>query len=203
MGIFEFKVNEIRNLTISALVLAFAFSFREFSFSLNYLLPFSKALLIIGIAFLCHELSHRTMGRSFGAYSVYKLWLPGIFLAILLAIVSKGSIIFAAPGFVQLQHIREKRWSSESLIMRNKDRGMVSLSGPLSNIVLALIFFAVYSIFNFQIFSYASLINLWLAFFNLLPFKPLDGSKVITWDRKIWLLSFVVSLIGLGGILLL
>jgi Zn-dependent protease len=29
-------------------------------------------------------------------------------------------------------------------------------------------------------------INVFIALFNLLPFPPLDGSKVIEWDKKLW-----------------
>lgn len=69
----------------------------------------------------------------------------------------------------------------------NKDRGMllVSLAGPLSNLLLAIVsaillgaFFISYpSLSKFmQMFI---LINCNLAIFNLLPIPPLDGSKIL------------------------
>ncbi|TET00912.1 MAG: site-2 protease family protein, partial [Hadesarchaea archaeon] len=33
---------------------------------------------------------------------------------------------------------------------------------------------------------WGALINLWLAFFNLLPFPPLDGEKVFLWSPAAW-----------------
>jgi len=66
-----------------------------------------------------------------------------------------------------------------------RDEALISLAGPLSNIILALL---VGIIFNFSPYklpttSYQILvnflaINLGLAYFNLLPFPPLDGSKI-------------------------
>ncbi len=79
---------------------------------------------------------------------------------------------------------------------RNPKRDMlwVSLAGPLSNILLAFIFGFIYRVFNITLFqsvnevmaqiiqfmlSYAIIINLILAFFNMLPIPPLDGSKIL------------------------
>ena len=76
---------------------------------------------------------------------------------------------------------------------RNPQRDMmvVAAAGPASNLLLALIFGIIYQfmqgappetrtgvILQF-IFSYSVVINLILAFFNLLPIPPLDGSKII------------------------
>ncbi|WP_211259700.1 site-2 protease family protein, partial [Thermococcus celericrescens] len=36
-------------------------------------------------------------------------------------------------------------------------------------------------------------VNLWLAFFNLLPFPPLDGSKVVRWNAGYWAVSIGVA----------
>ncbi len=66
------------------------------------------------------------------------------------------------------------------------DEVIVSLSGPTSNIVLALFFGLILRIFS-QYFSISLnllitiivAINLRLAIFNLLPFPPLDGSKLL------------------------
>jgi Zn-dependent protease len=36
------------------------------------------------------------------------------------------------------------------------------------------------------VFSLGAWINTWLAIFNLIPLGPLDGAKIIRWDRGIW-----------------
>ncbi|KKT32116.1 MAG: Peptidase M50 [Candidatus Moranbacteria bacterium GW2011_GWF2_44_10] len=78
--------------------------------------------------------------------------------------------------------------------LRNQKYGpaVVGAAGPLSNIFIALIFgfflkvllitgniSADFSSLAFAVFYYVILINLMLAFFNLIPFPPLDGSKLL------------------------
>lgn len=74
-----------------------------------------------------------------------------------------------------------------------KDMLWVSLAGPTSNVLLALIFGIVYRIFQSSIHTlnsnilelihsmlgFAVLINLILAFFNIIPLPPLDGSNIL------------------------
>jgi Zn-dependent protease len=63
-----------------------------------------------------------------------------------------------------------------------RDQALVSLAGPLSNFLLALITIFVLKNFNitypvfFQTFAQ---LNIVLAVFNLLPFPPLDGSHIL------------------------
>lgn len=72
-----------------------------------------------------------------------------------------------------------------------RDMMLVAAAGPISNILLALVFGIVYQVFQGAqietraeaflqfIITYSVIINLILAFFNLLPIPPLDGSKII------------------------
>ena len=42
----------------------------------------------------------------------------------------------------------------------------------------------------------SSQINTWLALFNLIPFGPLDGAKILRWNKGIWL----ITIAGAGGL---
>jgi Zn-dependent protease len=71
------------------------------------------------------------------------------------------------------------------------DMVWVALAGPISNIILALVlgitfrillefdFIEPYGLF-YKMMTLGVFINLMLAFFNLLPIPPLDGSKVVS-----------------------
>jgi len=62
----------------------------------------------------------------------------------------------------------------------------VALAGPISNMILMIIFVILYftlegSVDNFilEFLFLSGFMNLYLAFFNLLPIVPLDGSKIL------------------------
>jgi Zn-dependent protease len=69
-----------------------------------------------------------------------------------------------------------------------RDSALIALAGPLMNIVIALMLVfpirVVYTIsgtgsFSWQLLLTAITLNIVLAIFNLLPFPPLDGSKIL------------------------
>lgn len=67
--------------------------------------------------------------------------------------------------------------------LRNPKRDvlLISLSGPVSNLILAFLAFILGSYFGFNIFlNQFIFLNLTLFVFNLLPIHPLDGFKVVT-----------------------
>lgn len=71
---------------------------------------------------------------------------------------------------------------------RRKGSILVALAGPLANITLAWVFYTMHSFwpiigqfsYFMQVFFLINIqLNLGLAAFNLLPFPPLDGSKIV------------------------
>lgn len=92
-----------------------------------------------------------------------------------------------------------------------RDEILVSLAGPLSNIILAFLLIQLHKFIPIP--TIFIVINLYLAVFNLLPIPPLDGSKIlinllpeksaISWseafDRYGFILLFLLVVTGLIG----
>jgi len=183
---------ERNDLIISWFTLSVAFAFVLSDQFLNVadfgsFLPIS--FISVGTAFIFHELAHRQVAKHFGCHAEYRAWKMGLIAALALPIVTMGRFLFAAPGAVYIYGPHVTR----------KQNGLISLAGPATNIVLAALFIGtwIYSAMYFSLDPYISKllltvaqINLFLAFFNLIPFPPLDGSKIIRWDVRIWAIAF-------------
>ncbi|MBI2542800.1 MAG: hypothetical protein HYW24_01295 [Candidatus Aenigmarchaeota archaeon] len=183
-----FTKDEIRDIVISVLALVFIFSWQPFpNFGLNFgLVPYF--IVIVLVAFLLHELAHKFVARKFGLAAFYKMWPQGLLIGMLFMIFG---LKFAAPGAVVVHPYRFGRWGYRRSKLGIPEMGAIAMSGPAVNIIMA----AFFSLFQGQIFSYLTFINGWLAFFNLFPFPPLDGSKVLMWKPWIWGFMISISLV--------
>jgi len=194
----KFSRIEINHLFISIIVLTIAFSFAltrnnlitgfVYGFKLH-VFPFGiiKSFLGVLTAFFFHEFSHKFMAQRFGLWAEYRMFPRGLFLALLLGVSTP--LVFAAPGAVMFR--------GEP---RDFEMGQIAVAGPLSNIVIASITLPLY-LFVFyetpalgQIVGFICLINAVLATFNLLPFGPLDGVKVVRWNGVVWAILLIVSM---------
>ncbi len=185
---------ELRDLFISIVALGVIFSISDLS-----LTNLVASLFVVGLAFLCHELAHRETARKFGAHATYRIWPTGLLIALVLGVISGGRIIFAVPGVVYISAVKVARWKTEYTSLKNEEYGLISVAGPLANLVLSLVFLAFNSLYSWNFFAMAAMINIYIAFFNLLPVPPFDGAKVMRWDRKTWAMMFLAALVGLIG----
>jgi Zn-dependent protease len=180
-----FSKTEIRDLSIAWLVLGFCFSFRYLLTSVkDFAIFLVIALIGIGAGFIFHELSHKLVAQRFGYLAEFRLWKIGLVIALASAIISLGHLLFFAPGAVYV--------SSHS---RSQEEGQIADAGPLANVILAALFYALSfsSGFPGQIGEWGFIINLWLAAFNLLPVPPLDGRKIFSWNNRAWTALAAVS----------
>jgi len=179
------ELRELRDIVISAVALAFIFVYQgadQITLSLA-LLP--VGLLTVSTSFVLHELGHRALARKYKFHAEYKMWPQGLILALVLALATNGAFIFAAPGAVMIMP-RADLWGRVQHMSR-KAYGIISAAGPLINIALSAAFFIAAYFFSSATLMFGASINAWLALFNLLPLGPLDGTKVLVWNKFIWL----------------
>jgi Zn-dependent protease len=181
----QFSQREIKEIAISTVVLAFAF---------GGVARFFEALFVVGIGFLAHELiGHKLFAQRLGAHAEYRMWPLGLLLALLGSLIG---FVFAAPGAVYFSPVVRGPFAFTVHRFTKKDVGIVSLAGPAVNIVLGLAFFGLSLYALHDLFVFAAYISFFMAFFNLLPIPPLDGSKVIAWSLPIWAVSIVIAAAG-------
>jgi len=146
------------------------------------------AVLILSI--VIHEMAHgyaanalgdptaRLAGRLSGNPLVHLDPLGSVIIPALLFFGNAGILFgWAKPVPYNPYNLTNKKWGE----------ALVAAAGPAINIVLALIFSIIIRLADplqlsdafIGIASYVVYINLLLALFNMIPFPPLDGSKIL------------------------
>ena len=200
----SFSRIELGHLFIAIGVLTIAFTF---TFSKNSLLFFLLgsnisiesyfrfmpiAFLGIVAAFFIHELSHKFMAQKYGLWSEFRMYPRGLLFSVIFAFCT--GLVFATPGAVMFRGGA-----------RPFETGRIATAGPASNIIIAIVTYILYHFIFFKmgfwgtLIGFISLVNLLLATFNLLPFGPLDGKKVIQWNGIAWFVLFSISVLFLSG----
>ncbi|KAF5416364.1 MAG: hypothetical protein C5S49_04850 [Candidatus Methanogaster sp.] len=140
---------------------------------------FILSLLTVGVSFLLHELAHKVVAQRYNMWAEFRMSASMLMFAIGIAYLSGW--LFAAPGAVQIYGNYATR----------EQIGRIGAAGPLMNILLALAFMPLIGMSGSfggvgleKIGHFGVLINLWLAFFNMLPFSVFDGKKVLAWSKS-------------------
>lgn len=187
----HFSSKEIKHLTIATLlVIGIGLSLGMYSqvySELQGLLMLALFTAILTGSFFIHEIAHKIVAQKKGLWAEFRL----TFIGALLTLVSVVSPLFKiiSPGAVMVSGFTDR-----------ENMGKISIAGPTTNITISAVFLAVYSLLpNYNpikpILLFGAFFNAWIAFFNLIPFGILDGFKVFQWDKRIWALAFVVSLV--------
>jgi len=175
------EVGEVYSFSIASIVVALAFSLL-YSGGVVGLAKnpglFAEVLPLVGTiavaSFLGHELAHRMVARRLGYYAVFRHSLQGLVLA--LATSATGIFLFIAPGAVVVYGA--VRW---------RDSYYISLAGPLFNLLLGSLGFALGMVYLMRV-------NAWIALINLLPIGGLDG-RTVARRPILWAFMFIWALL--------
>ncbi len=158
----------------------FLFSFED--------LPF--IVLVLLIAFTIHEYAHAKMAYKFGDDTAYAQGRVSLNPMVHLDFLGFALILLVGFGWAKPVPVRTSRFAKPRLMSI-----IVSLVGPLSNLLLGIIGIILYVVFIktgwlyagsygvesalIKFFSYLISFNFLLFVFNLIPLPPLDGYRIV------------------------
>lgn len=201
---FNFSLKELFNYLISMLILTISLTivmsggfyifFQIFNGTYSLFTFFNFlfiSFLIASTGIILHELGHKLTANFLGIYAVYELSIWGSIIAI---ISSFFLVLIAVPGGVSINSLGRPP--------SNRNISRVALAGPLINIFIGIIFlflfYFMYFFYNIisMTFWYVMYFNIYIGAFNILiPFLPFDGGYVFRYERKLWILLAIISII--------
>ena len=182
---------EIKDIIIAdaVLIIAFSLTLSGGIFGLSRGSPFGFAVLIpavalgVSLSFILHELMHKFVAQHYGAIAGFRTSYNGLIVTLL---TGAFGFLLGIPGATMIY--------TNSFTKR--ENGIVSLAGPLTNFVVFGIFVGLFFALNLPKGSYVGyainltiFISILLAFFNMLPIYPLDGSKVLAWNKEVYFIT--------------
>jgi Zn-dependent protease len=195
-----------------ALALVFASPAGLIHHPLEFAIFVTPLLVTVGSGFILHEMSHKLVAMYYGAEAKFRMWIQGLVVMLLGSLIG---VLFAAPGAVYIYSNR----------ITPRQNGIISMAGPMMNVVIAAVFialefiapirqfysflsgtgmdFAGYGIMGgvLHVWRFGAAMNIMLALFNMIPAFPLDGSKVFAWNKLIWI-AFTLALLYIGSLVI-
>ncbi|MGC8495863.1 MAG: site-2 protease family protein [Candidatus Micrarchaeia archaeon] len=146
-----------------------------------YLLPI--VALGVTLSFILHELMHKFVAEHFGAVAAFRSSTMGLMITVTTGFFG---FLLGIPGATMIYTNR----------FTKHEEGIVSIAGPLTNFAVFAFFLALLILsgvqrgsYLYNAFSFTIFISILLAFFNMLPIPPLDGSKVLAWNKNAYMIS--------------
>jgi Zn-dependent protease len=185
----SFSKTEIVHIAIAVIVLSVAFAIMMYSDSyldanktLNFLKLLIISVLLVTCSFLVHELGHKYVAQSYGAWSEFRMYPLGLMMAL---VFSFFGFLFAAPGAVYIQGNISK-----------EQNGKISMAGPMMNFIVSAV--AIVATFmttglTSQILLQLAWLNAFLGIFNMIPIFPFDGSKIFAWKWQVFLIMVIIG----------
>lgn len=191
-GRIYFSPKELKHIAVAALlVIGIGFSIGLYgNFFGGFLFEWTWDMMavfaaIMNASFLAHEIAHKITAQKKGLWAEFRL-------------TTWGALLTFASVFLPFRMI-----SPGAMMIAGSPNGddivKISVAGPITNIVFSTVLFglafALFPSAYAMLLFFAAYINAFMAVFNLIPFGILDGHKIFSWNKKLWALAFIPSVL--------
>lgn len=149
----------------------------------QFLFNLEVSIVAMPLSFILHEYMHKIVAQHFGAIAAFQKSDQGILITL---ITGAFGFLIGLPGATVIYAHN----------FTKKEEGYVSLAGPITNFAVFIALFLLALSPPLYAFSKAIsiilFINIWLAFFNMLPIYPLDGNKVLRWNKIVYVVVLAI-----------
>lgn len=156
----------------------------QFNYTLIRLGMNAAIIAIVFYSIIIHEISHAYAAYALGddsAKRAGRLSLNPLKHIDIFGTVILPLILYFSAGFIY-GYAKPVPFNPYNFRDYKRDSGLTALAGPVSNILIAILMAIIFHLSTpivQHVLYYVIFLNLLLAFFNLIPFPPLDGSKVL------------------------
>jgi hypothetical protein len=165
---------ELKYILITSMVLGFCFSYRDwgkqafnFGVGLNNLII---TIILVLLSISLHEVAHRKMGDKYGTQISFKTWNSLLFVALLIAVLTEGWIVFSAIWVVGISSKHLFRPGHKYPHLGPWESAKIAATGPVINFIFGLISAVIAFETGSYIWHKLMIINLSFAVFNIFPF---------------------------------
>jgi len=213
------RAKEIVYFLVASIVVGYLFAFRQFNLS-SWLIYSILAFIMIFLNALACELAV----LKFGCDAEYRLWgtrnIPWTVKKLFghlrgkerfkkevpLWLIVPLLCIFATLGFVKWLsvlvfeavpvHISRMKKGRLYADLTEWDLALIASLGPLVNILIAIVSKLIAgSSASGSLFGVFATMNIWYAFFNLLPLSDFNGAKIFYGSKILWAFLFIFTLV--------
>ncbi len=209
-----FTKKEIKHLIITIFILGFIFGFddgRKIFALKNWLLNLAGVTLIVAFSILIRELVVKLKASRHDAKSEYEIWLArqmwfrghgklkygvpfGIFIALLLTIISRGNVFFTGIGGHNIKEDLTARAGRKRVYIQDKEIAQIGLYSIWANVLLVI---AGVMLKNYALgFEKFIEINMFIALFNMIPIGNLDGAKILFGNMFLYILNLIFLIVA-------
>lgn len=184
----EFNKKEYIDIILASLILSFIFSLSNWDGNINYIAHLILIIIIVIITLVIHLTTQKIFALYNGYKAEFQISVISLLIALMIAFLTEIPtrnflLVLVIPGTMVYKAMVKHRIGKWPKGPNFGEMAFITSSGPMINIILAVIFYGLYQASSLWGFWIIAVINLFFAFGTILPIPKNDGLQILYASR--------------------